>query len=79
MANLDKPPFWHIGEDEDLVRIISGEHPGPTVTVPNKLTASKDAFDKGFKPRGAIAFLVLFCILGAIIYFGIYLMMINRI
>jgi len=37
-----------------------------------------DQFDANFKPKGAIAFFVLFMILGAIIWFGIYFLMIKR-
>ncbi|MET0298412.1 MAG: hypothetical protein ABW036_01580 [Flavitalea sp.] len=78
MANLDKPPIWHIAEDEDLVRIISGEHNKKTYQT-KKNEGATDTFDKNFKPAGAIAFFLLLCLLGAIIYFGIYLVMINRI
>jgi hypothetical protein len=46
-------------------------------------TISKEAldpdFDKNFKPRGAIAFFLLLIILGSIIWFGIYLLMLERI
>jgi hypothetical protein len=36
-------------------------------------------FDKNFKPRGAIAFFILLVILGLIIWFGVYLIMLQRV
>lgn len=36
-------------------------------------------FDKKFRPSGALAFFVLFLILGLIIWYGIYLIMLQRI
>lgn len=38
----------------------------------------EELFDKNFKPKGAIAFFILLVILGAIIWFSIYLIMIER-
>jgi hypothetical protein len=35
-------------------------------------------FDKNFKPKGAIAFFILLIILGAIIWYGIYFLMLSR-
>ncbi len=35
-------------------------------------------FDKNFKPKGAIAFFILLIILGAIIWYGIYFLMLKR-
>ncbi|HEX6332724.1 MAG TPA: hypothetical protein VFZ78_00780 [Flavisolibacter sp.] len=35
-------------------------------------------FDRNFKPKGAIAFFVLLIILGAIIWYGIYFLMLHR-
>jgi hypothetical protein len=35
-------------------------------------------FDKNFKPKGAIAFFILLVILGAVIWFGIYFLMLKR-
>ena len=35
-------------------------------------------FDKNFKPKGAVAFFVLLLILGAIIWYGIYFLMLAR-
>ena len=40
--------------------------------------SDRNQFDRNFKPKGAIAFFVLLCILGFIIWFGIYLVMIER-
>ena len=36
------------------------------------------AFDRNFKPKGAIAFFVLLVILGLIIWYGIYFLMLAR-
>ncbi|MGV3658297.1 MAG: cytochrome c oxidase subunit 2A [Chitinophagaceae bacterium] len=35
-------------------------------------------FDRNFKPKGAIAFFVLLVILGLIIWYGIYFLMLAR-
>jgi hypothetical protein len=40
---------------------------------------SDENFDKNFKPRGAIAFFILLVILGLIIWFGIYFLMLQRV
>jgi hypothetical protein len=45
---------------------------------PQKTTAADD-FDARFRPRGAIAFFVLLVILGLIIWYGIYFLMLERI
>ena len=39
----------------------------------------EEQFDRQFKPRGAIAFFILLVILGLIIWFGIYFLMLERI
>lgn len=36
------------------------------------------AFDANFKPKGAIAFFILLVILGLIIWYGIYFLMLAR-
>jgi hypothetical protein len=36
-------------------------------------------FDRGFRPRGAIAFFVLLVLLGLVIWFSIYFLMLERI
>jgi len=42
--------------------------------------SSYDAeFDRKFKPKGAIAFFILLVLLGLVIWFGIYLLMLERI
>ena len=41
--------------------------------------AETDQFDQDFKPRGAIAFFVLLVILGLIIWYGIYFLMLERV
>ena len=53
-------------------------------TLPNQLQieANKQqavAFDRDFKPRGAVAFFALLIILGMVIWFGIYFLMLSRI
>jgi hypothetical protein len=37
------------------------------------------AFDKNFKPRGAITFFILLVLLGMVIWYGIYFLMLERI
>ncbi len=38
-----------------------------------------NAFDRNFKPRGAIAFFILLVLLGMVIWYGIYFLMLKRI
>lgn len=40
---------------------------------------SEEQFEKNFKPRGAIAFFLLLILLGSIIWFGIYFLMLERV
>jgi len=40
---------------------------------------SEEQFDKRFKPKGAVAFFILLALLGLIIWYGIYFLMIERI
>ena len=47
----------------------------PYFNIPAK---DPDQFDKDFKPKGAIAFFVLLVILGLIIWYGIYFLMLKR-
>lgn len=42
-------------------------------------TSPDKHFDENFKPKGAVAFFVLLVILGLIIWFGIYFLMLERI
>jgi hypothetical protein len=42
-------------------------------------TAAEEQFDKNFKPKGAIAFFVLLVILGLVIWYGIYFLMLARV
>ena len=35
-------------------------------------------FDKDFRPKGAVAFFILLVILGMIIWYGIYFLMLER-
>jgi hypothetical protein len=37
------------------------------------------SFDRNFKPRGAIAFFILLVLLGMVIWYGIYFLMLERI
>jgi hypothetical protein len=39
----------------------------------------EQAFDRKFKPRGAIAFFLLLVFLGLIIWYGIYYLMLSRV
>ena len=39
----------------------------------------EQSFDRNFKPRGAIAFFILLILLGMVIWFGIYFLMLKRI
>ncbi|MBD0276404.1 MAG: cytochrome c oxidase subunit 2A [Bacteroidota bacterium] len=43
-----------------------------------KVTPADQDFDRNFKPRGAIAFFILLVILGLIIWYGIYFLMLKR-
>jgi hypothetical protein len=40
---------------------------------------SEADFDKNFKPKGAIAFFLLLVLLGLIVWYGIYFLMLERI
>jgi hypothetical protein len=51
------------------------EMPRPTLTKAD----SDQQFDKNFKPKGAIAFFLLLILLGSIIWFGIYFLMLDRV
>jgi hypothetical protein len=46
---------------------------------PTRDIESNQDFDKNFKPRGAIAFFILLILLGMIIWYGIYFLMLDRI
>ena len=46
---------------------------------PRYIAESNEAFDKNFKPRGAIVFFVLLILLGMLIWYGIYFLMLDRI
>ena len=49
-----------------------------TIIAPS-VTKGEDAFDKSFKPVGATAFFIALVILGPIIWYGIYFLMLERI
>lgn len=56
------------------------ENPPPTAYSDATSEAlATEQFDKAFKPRGAIAFFVLLVILGLVIWYGIYFLMLERI
>ena len=46
-------------------------------SIPNE-EFNEAEFDKNFKPKGAIAFFILLIILGAVIWYGIYFLMLER-
>lgn len=46
---------------------------------PENELESDQEFDRNFKPRGAIAFFVLLTLLGMVIWYGIYFLMLDRI
>lgn len=54
-------------------------HSTDMVNTESNEAASELEFDRNFKPRGAIAFFILFVILGLIIWFGIYFLMLGRV
>jgi len=50
------------------------------IETENLPSSDKDnAFDRNFKPRGAIAFFILLVLLGMVIWYGIYFLMLERI
>lgn len=52
--------------------------PPAAYTEPAREAPASEQFDKNFKPRGAIAFFVLLVILGLIVWYGIYFLMLQR-
>jgi hypothetical protein len=48
-------------------------------TEPIQETKEDESFDREFKPRGAIAFFLLLVLLGMVIWYGIYFLMLDRI
>jgi Cytochrome c oxidase subunit IIa family len=46
---------------------------------PTQVEGNEEAFDRNFKPRGAIAFFLLLVLLGMVIWYGIYFLMLDRI
>lgn len=49
------------------------------LATPDLIPDPEAEFDKNFKPKGAIAFFILFILLGAAIWYGIYFIMLSRI
>jgi hypothetical protein len=50
----------------------------PDLPITSKRDFNEAEFDKNFKPKGAIAFFILLIILGAVIWYGIYFLMLER-
>jgi hypothetical protein len=48
-------------------------------TNPENSIEPAEDFDRNFKPRGAIAFFILLILLGMVIWYGIYFLMLDRI
>jgi hypothetical protein len=48
-------------------------------TEPTPVNKEDESFDREFKPRGAIAFFILLVLLGMVIWYGIYFLMLERI
>ena len=46
--------------------------------TPSSTQLSEQEFDQQFKPKGAVAFFILLVILGLIIWYGIYFLMLAR-
>ena len=46
---------------------------------PSDSAEQEEQFDRNFKPRGAIAFFILLLLLGMVIWYGIYFLMLDRI
>jgi len=47
----------------------------PSFNISSK---ESDQFDRDFKPKGALTFFILLVILGLIIWYGIYFLMLER-
>ena len=45
----------------------------------NSNISNEKQFDKNFKPKGAIAFFILLVLLGLVIWYGIYFLMLERV
>ena len=50
-----------------------------TEILEENIITADEKFDKNFKPKGAVAFFVLLIILGLIIWYGIYFLMLERV
>ena len=48
-------------------------------TSPKAERLTEQEFDSQFKPKGAMAFFILLVILGLVIWFGIYFIMLARV
>jgi hypothetical protein len=46
---------------------------------PINKTLTEEEFDSKFRPKGAIAFFILLVMLGLVIWYGIYFLMLDRI
>lgn len=61
------------GTEQSLQKNLPG-HSGVS-----SLETSDEAFDLAFRPKGAVMFFALLIILGMVIWFGIYFLMLSRI
>jgi hypothetical protein len=48
------------------------------IEIDQQKNAAEEKFDREFKPKGALAFFGLLVILGLIIWYGIYFLMLER-
>jgi hypothetical protein len=51
----------------------------PKQSISHKVSQTESEFDHEFKPTGAITFFVLLVLLGLVIWFGIYFLMLERV
>lgn len=45
---------------------------------PEGVLTDEQEFDRDFKPKGAIAFFIILVVIGIIIWYGIYFLMLHR-
>jgi Cytochrome c oxidase subunit IIa family len=50
-----------------------------TIATVKRVANPEADFDKNFKPKGAIAFFILLVLLGLVIWYSIYFLMLERI
>ena len=59
--------------------IIENNPVAPAVTRNEEIAVANEPTQEVFKPKGAFAFFALLVVLGLIIWFGIYFLMLNRV